>query len=498
MSQSESVIPYEMLATVDLGSNSFRLLISRVVDGQFYQMDVLKETVRLSAGLDVDKYLSETVQERALNCLAKFGERLRGFSPVQVRVVATNTFRVAKNIENLIKRGGQTLGFPIEVIAGREEARLIYLGAAQTLPSDNRQRLVIDIGGGSTEFIIGRKFQPLLTESLPLGCVTFSINYFDKGKLQEDIFNTAILAARSQVQRIRTFYQQKGWDIAVGTSGTARSISEILLQYDQGKVITRKGLEWLKQRLIKFGQIKKIELVGLKADRVPVLPGGLSVLIAVFDELNINSMSVTRGALRDGVLYDMLGRQQEQDIREITVSQFCCRYHTDLDQANRVYKLAEQLYRMVTGEDLDHELLKYLIWAARLHEIGISIAHTAYHKHSAYILQNADMPGFSRREQNILSILVMGHRGDLVKMLPLVSDKILWSAIISLRLSALFYRCRRTTDFPSFIDFCVQPKGFDLYLDAEWLENNPLSASDLRQEMQQWKKIKMQLMIIEK
>lgn len=486
---------FDTLATVDLGSNSFRLQISRLDDEQFYPLDTLKETVRLGAGLNAQKHLSEEAQQRAFDCLARFGERLRGFLPAQVRAVGTNTFRVARDAEAFIAHCESLLGFPIEVIAGREEARLIFLGAALTLPPSLDQRLVVDIGGGSTEFIIGQKFEPHLTESLPLGCVTFSGRYFENGKLTNSSFDAATLAARSEIQRISQFFRHVGWDVAVGTSGTARSINEILRVNCNGDGITSEGLQWVKTIMLDAGQIKRLNLPGLKTDRIPVIAGGLAVLIAVFEELGLERMIVTNGALRDGVLYDMLGRQREHDMRDVTVRRYERRYQVDTAQASRVSKLAERLYRLVAGEDVKPELVKCVLWAARLHEIGIRISHTAYHKHSAYILQNADMPGFSRREQVILATLVMGHRGDLGKMVALVVDPTLWPAVVALRLAVLFCRCRTSGSQPARFDLQARARGFVLSLEPGWLEKNPLSASALQQDIAQWRKTGLTLTI---
>jgi len=491
---------YDVLATVDLGSNSFRLQVSRVLDDQLYTLDTLKETVRLGAGLTAEKFLDDDTQERALACLARFGERLRGLERGQVRVVGTNTLRVAKNAPVFIAQAEALLGFPIEIIAGREEARLIYLGAAHSLPATREKRLVVDIGGGSTEFIIGSLYKAQVTESLPLGCVTYSLRYFPDGKLTKAAFRDAVLAARGEVQRIAEDYRREGWQLAVGTSGTARALRDVLEINDYSSTdITLTGMERLRDELIQVGSIKKIAAMnGVKADRAPVLPGGLAVMIALFEELGIDKMTVADGALRDGVLYDLMGRQRERDMRDTTVTQFKRRYHVDLDQAERVQTLAERFYRMVAGEELDQGLLKRVLWAARLHEIGLTISHTAYHKHSAYILQNADMPGFSKHEQAALSTIVVGHRGDMGKMVDLVTEPVLWHAVVSLRLAALFYRRRQDIALPESLDLKANSHGFMLCLDTDWLSANPLTASAFKQEVSQWRKIGFALEIGER
>lgn len=482
--------PTNVLATVDLGSNSFRLQVSRVVDDQLYTLDALKETVRLGAGLTSDKHLDEDTQERALAAMARFGERLRGFSPSQVRVVGTNTLRVAKNAPGFIQKAEELLGFPIEIIAGREEARLIYIGAAHSLPATREKRLVVDIGGGSTEFIIGSQYKALVTESLPLGCVSYSLRYFSDGKLSKPNFRDATLAARSEIQRIVHMFGPDQWQLAVGTSGTARALRDILQINDfSTDDITLSGMERLKSELLRAASIKAVNLNGLKPDRTPVLPGGLAIMLGIFEELSIDKMMVTEGALRDGVLYDLMGRQRERDMRDSTVSLFKRRYHVDVEQANRVTQLAESLFAMVSSPAPNPDWLKRLHWGGILHEIGLTIAHTAYHKHSAYILQNADMPGFSKREQTDLSTIVLGHRGDMGKMLPFVTEPMLWHAVVALRLAVLFYRRRISISLPQQLELRPHPKGFTLAIDGNWLADNPLTAQAIRHEVAQWKRV---------
>nr|WP_232503529.1 exopolyphosphatase [Pseudogulbenkiania sp. NH8B] len=489
--------PHDVLATVDLGSNSFRLQVSRVVEDQLYTLDTLKDTVRLGAGLNDDKTLDDDTQERALACLARFGERLRGLGPKQVRVVGTNTLRVAKNAPAFIARAETLLGFPIEIIAGREEARLIYLGAAHSLPATKERRLVVDIGGGSTEFIIGSQFRALVTESLPLGCVSYSRRFFADGKLNRSNFQDAIMAARAEVQRIVHEYRPAEWQLAVGTSGTARALRDALEINDySADDITLSGMERLKAELIRFGNLKYVNLNGLKADRVPVIAGGLAIMIAIFEELLIDKMIVAEGALRDGVLYDLLGRHREKDMRDTTVAQFKRRYHVDLAQSQRVTALAERLCGMLCGVECDPDTLKRLQWAARLHEIGLTIAHTAYHKHSAYILQNADMPGFSKREQATLASIVLGQRGDMGKMMSLLSEPGHWQAMVALRLAVLFYRSRNDVVLPDVLELRQTSRGFELTLDKAWLVANPLTASAFKQEVKQWDNVGFTLDIV--
>lgn len=491
--------PANVLASVDLGSNSFRLQICENNNGQLKVIDSFKQMVRFAAGLDDRKYLSEASQERALECLAKFGERLRGFKPEQVRVVATNTFRVAKNIAQFLPKAEAALGFPIEIIAGREEARLIYTGVVHTLPPKGDKMLVIDIGGGSTEFVIGCDLKPVATESLPLGCVTYSMRFF-QNKITAKDFQAAVSAARNEIQRISKNMKREGWDFAIGTSGSAKSIRDVLAaEFAQDADITGRGMQYLAERIIEAGSVKKAKFENLKPERVEVFAGGLAVMMAAFEELELTKMTVTEAALRDGVFYDLIGRSLNEDMREQTVAEFQQRYHVSLNQAGRVAETAKIFLdnlchaKNAPVQDLV-QWTQYLDWAGRLHEIGLDIAHTGYHKHSAYILENADMPGFSRKEQSVLSKLVVGHRGDMKKMGDLVgSNEMLWYAVLSLRLSALFCRARLPLDLPAQMQLRADDsgKGFVLRIGKEWLERHPLIADALAYESEQWQKINM-------
>jgi exopolyphosphatase/guanosine-5'-triphosphate,3'-diphosphate pyrophosphatase len=486
-----------LIAAVDLGSNSFRLQVARVVDEQVYPLDGLKDTVRFAAALDKEERLDERGQERALQALARFGERLRGMPREHVRAVATNTLRVARNAADFLPRAEAALGFPIEVIAGREEARLIYIGAAHSLPAGKERRLVVDIGGGSTEFIIGQHYKPLRTESLLMGCVSFSLRYFPGGKITRQALRDAEFAARAELQGIAHEFGRDHWQVAIGTSGTARSLSDIMELNDlSGGGITLDGLERLRAIMLKAGQIDAIQLNGLRADRRPVLPGGFAIMAAVFAELGVQKMNITLGALRDGVLYDLIGRQQDRDLRDVTVEQFKRRYHVDMGQQARVAKLAEAFYRQLSTSmslDLDGEL-GHLIWAARLHEIGLSISHASYHKHSAYILQYADMPGFSSHEQARLALLVLSHRGGLKKIGALPQAK--WAKVLALRLAVLCCRSRSEQAAPP-LELQAHRNGFAVNAPDDWLAANPLTHTALIQEATEWRDIGVPLALSE-
>lgn len=484
-------------AAVDLGSNSFRLQVGRLIDHQIYPLDGLKETVRLAAGLTPDKLLDEPSQQRALRALSIFSERLRGFAPDAVRAVATNTFRVAKNAAEFLQTAEATLGFPIEVISGREEARLIYLGVAHTLANPAQRQLVVDIGGGSTELIIGQNNEPLALESLYMGCVSYSLRFFPQGRVSKSSFRAAELAASQELQTLVNTYQSLGWDVAIGSSGTAKAIMELLLQNklsEQG--ISRNGLSRLCAELICAGDPSRMRVQGLRADRLPVLPGGLAIMSAIFNVFDLEIMAFSEGALRLGVLYDQLDRYHHDDMREVTVNRFMQRYEVDSRQANRVANTAlNLLHQLVPAtEEPDNVDAQFLVWAARLHEVGVSVAHSSYHKHSAYILLNADMPGFSRRDQMRLSQLVLAHRGKLERANSLEKDASEWTLICCLRIAVLLHRVRDDLPLPT-MKIRFTKSGFQLIFADGGLADLPLTASALADEAKQWQGVEGELRI---
>jgi len=493
----------DVLAAVDLGSNSFHLQVGRAVDGQIYALDSLREGVRLGAGLTGDKRIDRATQTRALETLSRFGERLRGLPRQAVRAVGTNTLRVAKNAPQFLREARAALGFPIEVVSGREEARLIYLGVAHSLPPASHARLVVDIGGGSTELIIGTGLEPRLTESLYMGCVSWSLRYFDGGRIDKARMKAAELAARQELAGMVRAYRAQGWQEAVGSSGTARAIETILLENGFAEAgITRDGLDRLRSLLIKHERADAERIAGLRDNRAFVLPGGVAILSAVLEELAIEKMTVSEGALRHGVLYDLLGRVQHADMREATVLQFMRRYHVDTQQAERVRRMALAIYDAVAKnaerepelareDDADRLLLD---WSARLAEIGLSIAHAQYHRHSAYVLSNADMPGFSRMEQQRLARLVLAHRGKLGKVEDLGIESGEWVLVLALRLATLFLRSRSDIKVP-LLRVAADEAGFSVLLPQAWLEENPLSADALESESGYWKAVGMRLAV---
>ncbi|MFA6903249.1 MAG: exopolyphosphatase [Gallionellaceae bacterium] len=488
---------YSTVAAVDLGSNSFRLQVARVVDEQIYPLDSLKETVRLGAGLGEDKILDRDTCNRALACLNRFGERLRGLPRDAVRAVGTNTFRVARNAQEFLQQAEAALGFPIEIIAGREEARLIYLGVSHGLPPSIDKRLVVDIGGGSTEFIIGTGLKPQKMESLYMGCVSYSQRFFPNGKITKNALQQAELAARAELQSISVEFSAAHWQHAIGSSGTAKALAEVLQINDfSDSGITHAGLGRLREVMLKAGDTSKLQLAGLRADRLPVLGGGFAIMAAIFSELNIGTMNVSDSALREGVLYDLLGRFHRYDMRETTVNQFMRRYHVDPAQAGHVEHLGIELLRQLStlqSLDLDSAIQR-LSWAARLHEIGLSIAHSGFHKHSAYILEHADMPGFSKKDQASLARLVLAQRGSLSKTAQFVTDNEFWAQILALRLAVLFYRSRTDFVLPE-IRLKWYGSSFGLGLSSDWLSRNPLTETALENEAKEWKSAGMKLEI---
>jgi exopolyphosphatase/guanosine-5'-triphosphate,3'-diphosphate pyrophosphatase len=489
---------YKTLAAIDLGSNSFHLQVGRVEGDQLFYLDSIKEPVRLASGLTANKRLDVASQRRALNFLARIGERLQGMPPGAVRAVGTSALRVAKNAPEFLEKARAALGFEIEIVAGREEARLIYLGVSHSLPLTQTPRLVVDIGGGSTECIIGTGYEPQERESLRMGCVVFTKQFFPDGVVNAAAMDAADTAARVEIQLVASQFRASaalpGWREAVGSSGTARALGEICrMNGHSDGAITLPGLLWLRERLIKAGQVNQLELPGMKPDRRPVMAGGLAIMLALFEELGIETMNVAQGAMREGILWDLLGRVHDRDMRDITVTQFQQRYRVDGKQAQRVADLALLLANQITPqitpgiEELNEDALRALTWAALLHEVGISIAHSGFHKHGAYILENADMPGFSRRDQIRLAALVRASRGGLGKLGMNASDPN-WPLVLCLRLAVLFNSGRSKLALPNARLKCTDG-ACELQLTAAWLNVNPLTQAALDDELQAWRDV---------
>ncbi|MCL2589294.1 MAG: exopolyphosphatase [Betaproteobacteria bacterium] len=487
----------DVIAAVDLGSNSFRFQAGRIVNDQIYAFDGLKEPVQLAAGLTADKWLDDKACQRGLAALRQFHERLAGFKPEAVRAVATNTLRVAKNAADFLCQAEKALGFPIEVISGREEARLIYVGVAHTLPDPHRQQLIVDIGGGSTEFIIGKSFEPVLLDSLYMGCVSYSLRYFPGGKINKRNFREAELAACHELQSITHDYSETGWERVVGSSGSAKALEEILVENGLSETgITRDGLEKLRTIFLRAGSIDAVDLHALRSDRKSVILGGLAIMVAVFHEFGLQRMEFSEGALRLGVLYDMLGRYHRNDLRDATVGAFMKRYRVNMRQAGQVADTACSLLAQLDPAAADPTNMnrRFLRWAALLHEIGISVAHAGYHKHSAYILANADMPGFSRMDQGRLARLVLAHRGKLARLTDIEPSSPDWLLIVCLRLAVVIHRARDNRGVPD-ITLTRMGRGFIVWVPPEWLRELPLTAAALEEERLQWRSVGRELTV---
>ncbi len=495
----------QLLAAIDLGSNSFRLEIGLLEHGHIRRVEYLKETVRQGNGLDAERMLSKEAMERGWDCLARFSERLSGFGPQFVRAVATQTLREAKNREDFLAPAEKILGFPIEVISGREEARLIYSGVVNLLPQSEEKRLVIDIGGRSTELILGKGFKPQTMESYRVGSVKWSMKYFADGQFTPMAFEWAEVAAKAVLDEALALYPRDCWNIAYGSSGTIGAVADVLQSGGwPSEQITREGLDWLKEKLIKAGQVDTLKLEGVKEDRKPVIGGGLSVLCALFDLMQIDTMHAAQGALRHGVLYDLLQREENTDLRSGMVLALGNRFAVDTAQAERVQRTASQLFKTVidqSGIDLvaSNRLGKKLNWAAHLLEIGTRISHSDFHKHGAYILDNADLPGFSMSELHRLSQLILGHRGKLKKLELELKNPEFVIQLISLRLAAILCHARRDPDLKgiSLRKVDNSETGFAIHCKKSWLQHWPQSAHLLREECIAWQKTPWQLDLIE-
>lgn len=491
-----------LLAAVDLGSNSFRLEIGRLDHGQIDRIEYLKETVRQGNGLDEERNLTLDAMQRGWDCLARFGERLAGFKKTQVRAVATQTLREARNREEFLVRASKTLGVPIDVISGNEEARLIYRGVARLLPQSDERRLVVDIGGRSTEMIIGTGLDARTMESYRVGSVAWSMKYFAQGQFSPRAFEMAEIAAKAVLDEAVNAYRGGAWDVAYGASGTIGAVGDVLTAagYPPG-VVTRERLDWLLDRLLKAQSAERLKLEGIKDDRRAVIGGGISVLRAVFDLLAIEQMKVAQGALRHGVLYDLLEREQDiTDLRSTTVQRLASKFNTDAAQAERVRKVARQLFLMaragMPGTESEH-LQRKLAWAAQLHEIGSHISHTYYHKHGAYILENADAPGFALPELHRLSLLVLGHRGKLRKLEADFDDREFVQQLLCLRLAVILCHARRDPDLKGLaLESGAEPgRLFVLNCRPGWAEAFPQSAYLLQEEVLAWQKTPWTLIV---
>ncbi|WP_312055063.1 exopolyphosphatase [Pantoea brenneri] len=491
-------------AAIDLGSNSFHMVIARVVDGAMQVLGRLKQRVHLADGLDASNRLSEEAMERGLTCLALFAERLQGFSPSNVTIVGTHTLRQAVNAETFLQRAAEVIPYPIEVISGHEEARLIFMGVEHTQPEKGR-KLVIDIGGGSTELVIGEDFEPQLVESRRMGCVSFAQLYFPNGEISRENFRRARLAAAQKLETLAWQYRLHGWQYALGASGTIKAACEVLQAMDEKeKLITPERLDKLYDEVIKHKSFPALSLPGLSEERKGVFVPGLAILCGVFDALAIRELRLSDGALREGVLYEMEGRFRHQDIRSRTAQSLANHYAIDSDQARRVLDTTEQLYLQWRDQNprlANPQLAALLKWAAMLHEVGLTINHSGLQRHSAYILQNTNMPGFNQDQQMLLAALVRFHRKavklDELPRVTLFKKKQFVPLIFLLRLGTLLNNQRQATTRPDTLELKCDDGHWTLIFPAGYFSQNTLVQLDLEREQGYWNDVTGWKLILE-
>ena len=477
----------ETFAAVDLGSNSFHMVVAKLEDGQVRIIDRLKDMVRIASGLDRDNNLTEAATETALESLHQFGQRIREIPRTNVKAVGTNTLRLAHNGNQFIRRAREALGHNIHIISGQEEARLVFLGVAHSIYNHDNASLVIDIGGGSTELAIGKGFKPKLAESLYMGCVNVSQRFFADGRISGKRMRDAILFARTELETIEAGYRRTGWDVALGSSGTIRAIADIAqTQGWSEEGITRDAVVTLRKHLISAGHHDKLCLEGLTERRKPVFAGGLAILSAIIEALDLDRIQVSDGALREGIIYELIGRYQNRDIRTSTVADIALRYSVDQEQAGKVANTAETLFDQVSKRwDFDDADRNTLLWSAHLHEIGLAIAHAQYHRHGAYLLSCSDMPGFSRQEQQNLSLLVRAHRRKFPALefdqAILENQEKLQRLAVLLRLACVLNRSRSYRAPPK-IKANANTKTLSLKFPKDWLNNHALTRADLEAE----------------
>ena len=479
----------DILAAIDLGSNSFHMIVGRRESGQIIIIDKLREMVRLASGLDENNRINPAVMQRALDCLARFGERIRHLHADVVRIVGTNTLRKAANSREFMQQAENLLGHPIEIISGIEEARLIYSGVSHNVDTDNGHRLVTDIGGGSTEIIIGERFKPLLMESLYMGCVSMTRLFFADGKITLKRIKKAHMHAMMKLEPYSESYRELSWEDSIGASGTARSIEKIAIANGWAdKGITTEALDNIVDHFLQAGKIDDINLPGLKEERKTVIVGGVIVMRAIFLALRIKHMIISDGALREGILYDLIGRTENNDARSESVELFAKRFVPGHKHAQRVQKTAQFLFNQTRDTWFtasDNEAEKHLQWAVMLHEVGLSIAHSQYHLHGHYMTSNADLMGFSKQDQNLLALLIKMQRRridmSLFDEFGKKNSQMAQRLLILLRIAILLNRSR-SEQVPGITAIQISKKNICLTFKDGWLENHPLTYSDLEQE----------------
>jgi exopolyphosphatase/guanosine-5'-triphosphate,3'-diphosphate pyrophosphatase len=480
------------LAAVDLGSNSFRLEIGRIEHGQFYRTEYLKETVRQGNGLDDNRNLTAPAMQRGWDCLARFGERLAGFADHEVRAVATQTLREARNRDAFLAPGMQKLGFTIDVISGLEEARLIYQGVAQALHNNNERRLVIDIGGRSTELILGQGLLTKQMASYRVGSIAWSMRYFADNQFSKRSFQIAEVAAKAVLDEALSIYAPDEWDVAYGSAGTVNAVMDVLVAAGwPAGYVTRDGLDWLLDKLLSAQSAERLRLAGMKEDRKAIIGGGLSILRALFDLLGINRLDQAIGGLRHGLLLDLMGSgQQHTDLRIHSVERLATKFGADAVHGKRVGHIANELFLQLSEHASDERVTQKLTWAGQLHEIGGHISHSDYHKHGAYILENTDVMGFALTEMHKLSLLVLGHRGKLRKLEADFEDEALVQQLLVLRLAVVLCHARRDPDMQGLFlqQDAKNHRRITLAYPSGWAKKFPQSAHLLNEESLAWQK----------
>ncbi len=475
-----------LYAAIDLGSNSFHMLVVREVAGSIQTLTRVKRKVRLAAGLDSSNRLSQEAMERGWQCLQLFSERLQDIPQAQIRVVATATLRLATNADAFITRAEALLGCPIQVISGEEEARLIYQGVAHTTGGDDR-RLVVDIGGASTELVTGTGAQATSLFSLPMGCVTWLERYFADRSLTKENFAAAEQAARDVLRPQVDELRYHGWKVCVGASGTVQALQEIMMAQGMDERITLVKLQQLKQRAIQCGRLEELEIEGLTLERALVFPSGLAILIAVFTELGIESMTLAGGALREGLVYGMLHLAVDQDIRSRTLRNVQRRFMVDAAQATRVESLARTLAQQVSPEwELDTLSLELLSSACLLHEIGLSIDFKQAPQHAAYLVRNLDLPGFTPAQKKLLATLLLNQTNPVdlssLHQQNAVPPRAAEHLCRLLRLAIIFASRRRDDCVPQ-LTLTAEGETLRMALPECWLSGHPLGAEMLGQEV---------------
>ena len=478
---------FPLIAAIDLGSNSFHMVLAKTDQREIRILERIGEKVQLAAGISAELDLQDDAIERGLDCLRRFAQLIHGLPEGAVRVVGTSSLRVAHNRQTFIQRAEEILGHDVDVISGREEARLIYLGVSHTLADMLGKRLVVDIGGGSTEFIIGQQFESQLRGSLQMGCVSFTQRFFKDGKVTQARYQQAYTAARLELMELEQSLRRLGWQETVGASGTIRSVSQALAAAGQSNgEINSEGLTWLKRQVLEIGDINKIEIAGVKPERNAILPAGLAIIEAIFDALSIEQMKPCDGALREGVLYDLLGRHQHEDVRERSIQALMERSHVDIEHAQKVEcKALQALEQVADAWQLNEEWhADILSWAARVHEVGLDIAHYHYHKHGAYLVEHSDLSGFSRQDQQMLALLVRGHRRNIPKerFNEFTEDgQQLLLLCILLRFSILLHHIRGSQEVPE-LELIPSTNSLHIRFPKNWLANNPLTVADFEKE----------------